>query len=529
LEFDPTLNQGKSYAMMKNYYLIVLIRSVNSCSPAMNDIGASAIDNEAYRLMRAGRFSEALPLAERAVAGARVCLPGHGFLASILLQLGRARDAEQVVAQAATLETGAAEAYDGLAYVSVALGRHERANAMYRRATELSPQTPRYWYNLACSERGFGRLAEAEEACDRGIALDAAQYRTYLLRSELRVQAVAENHIAELQALVARPDLDKPARTFLGYALAKELDDVRRFDEAFYWFAAAAQARRSQMTYDIAGDEHRLRRIAEVFPGNAGGSVQCRLRGSPPRQEAARCIFIVGLPRSGTTLMERILTGLPGVRSNGETENFSLALAAAAPKGAGDMFERAAAADPDVVAANYARFAHLNASSDRIVEKLPTNYLYVGAIHRALPAAKILLVRRSPLDSCFAMYRTLFGEAYPFTYDCDELARYYAAYDRLMNHWRTVLGDELHEIVYEDLVRQPQLVGAAAARHCGLTWTSEAIDIQRNKSVSLTASAAQVRRPIYGSSSGHWRRYHRHLAPLIAALRRCGVSVPEDA
>ena len=171
----------------------------------------------------------------------------------------------------------------------------------------------------------------------------------------------------------------------------------------------------------------------------------------------------------------------------------------------------------------------MNASEDWIIEKLPTNYLYVGAIRRALPAAKLLLVRRSPLDACFAMFRTLFGEAYPFSYDFDELARYYAAYDRLMHHWRGVLGDALHEIVYEDLVRNPRLVGAAIARHCGVAWNTEAIDIQANKSVSLTASAAQVRRPIYGSSSGRWRQYRQHLTPLVSALRRCGVTLPEDA
>jgi hypothetical protein len=139
------------------------------------------------------------------------------------------------------------------------------------------------------------------------------------------------------------------------------------------------------------------------------------------------------------------------------------------------------------------------------------------------------LVRRTPLDSCFAMFRTLFGDAYPFTYDWDELARYYAAYDRLVAHWRSVLGDALYEIVYEDLVREPQHVGAAVAARCELVWSPAALEIQKNQSVSLTASAAQVRRPVYGSSSGRWRRYRRHLAPLIAALRRCGVPLPDDA
>jgi hypothetical protein len=189
------------------------------------------------------------------------------------------------------------------------------------------------------------------------------------------------------------------------------------------------------------------------------------------------------------------------------------------------VFQRAAFADPGVVGDNYDQYAGAGAGDDSIVEKLPMNYLYAGAIHRALPGAKILLVRRSPLDSCFAMYRTLFGDAYPFSYDLNDLGRYYAAYERLMNHWRAVLGERLHEVVYEDLVREPARVGAGIARYCGFDWTDAAVDIQNNRSVSLTASAAQVRRPIYGSSSGRWRHYRRHLGPLIDTLRRNGIAL----
>ncbi len=482
---------------------------------------STAPDIEALRLLRAGKLEDARALAAQAVAGARRCVPAHGLLATILLRLGRADEAERTVLEALGRAPGAADAYDALAFVSMQLGRHERANDLYRRTVELAPGDPRFQYNLAASERAFGRLEEAEAACDRAIALDAAEYPSYLLRSELRVQTAAANHIDELQRqLSLRPDDDR-AQMFLGYALAKELDDIERYDDAFRWFAQAAATRRRHLDYDVATDERKLQRIAEAFPAHS-------VSGNVAEAESARYIFIVGLPRSGTTLLERILSGLPGVTSNGETENFSRSLLSAAPSTGADVFARAAAANPAAVGAHYARLAG-GTGDARVIEKMPLNYLYLGAIRRALPNARLLLVRRTPLDSCFAMYRTLFREAYPFSYDFEDLARYCAAYQRLIDHWLGSFGDSVYEVVYEELVRAPAEVGAAIAGHCGLPWNARAIDIEKNAAVSLTASAAQVRRPIYGSSSGRWRRYQRHLAPLVAALRQCGVSVPDDA
>jgi Tfp pilus assembly protein PilF len=489
----------------------------------VSDPGASALAAaEALRLLKAGQPEAALEYARRCVDGARVCLPAHGLLATVLMRLGRSGEAEQIIAHARTLGPGVADAYDALAFVSMALGRHQDANTLYRHATQAAGAEPRIWYNLACSERSLGRLAEAEAACDRAVALDQTQYPSYLLRSELRVQSPQANHIAELSARLQGAAHDYRARVFLGYALGKELDDLGRFDAAFYAFATAAGTRRSRLDYAVATDEHKLARIAACYPRANRDDAE----GGRAGEAGERHIFIVGLPRSGTTLLERILSGLPGVRSNGETGNFSRALLAAA-RGAGDVFAQAAAADPHAVASGYARLAEPGPAAQHIIEKLPLNYLYLGAIRRALPRARLLLVSRAPLDSCFAMYRTLFAAGYPFSYDLAELGRYYAAYQGLMQHWRAALGDALHEISYEELVREPERVGAGVAQYCGLSWSAAALEIQNNKSVSLTASAAQVRRPIYGSSSGRWRHYRAHLGPLIDTLRAHAVALPE--
>lgn len=476
----------------------------------------------AYKLMCEGHLERALPFAEAAVAGAVVCTPIHGMLATILHGLGRREEAERVMLTALQLDEGSADAYDALAHAAITLGQPGRAEALYRRAVEREPLTSRFWYNLASSARGLGHFAEAEAACNRSIVLDARAYSSYLLRSELRTQTIDRNHVAELEALLAGPSLDDRGRTALGYALAKEMDDLKRYDDAFRWYSEAASARRRRISYDVGIDEKKIERILETYPS-------AHLRTPAAQYDSPRYIFVVGLPRSGTTLLERILTGLPQVRTNGETDNFSRALLSATPPGNEDVFSRAARADPVAVARGYTLRAGASEKDAAVIEKLPLNYLYVGAIHRALPEAKILWIKRLPLDSCFAMYRTLFGQAYPFSYAFEDLARYFAAYDRLMCHWRSVLGGQLFEINYEELVTQPERIGAAVAGHCGLAWLASAIQIEENAAVSFTASASQVRRPIYTSSVGKWRHYAKHLEPLARRLSELGVSLHSAA
>lgn len=477
-------------------------------------------DLEAFRLLQSGRATEALSLARRAVANSRSCSPAHALLASVLLRLGDRAEAASVIAAALASPPGTADAYDALAFISLHLGQHERANALYRRAAEQVPHEARFWYNLASSERSLGRLIEAESACDRAIALDPRHYQTYLLRAELRVQTSSRNHVEAMERLLADPTATDRARMFLGYALAKELDDLECYDSAFHWYSQGAAARRRHLVYDVRHDEMKLTRIEQAFSAASPVVPSCPV-------DSGRFIFIAGLPRTGTTLVEQILVRLPGVVSNGETENFSRALLDETPIAGSDVFARAAAAPFDRVSLRYAQLAD-RPDCTKIIEKLPLNYLYLGAIRHALPAAAAVLLARDPIDSCFAMFRTLFGQAYPFSYDFVELARYYSAYSRLLDHWRQLLGNWAFEVHYENLVRHPAETGREIATACGVPWKSSALEVGAGSAVSMTASASQIRRPIYQSSAGKWRRYRRHLTPLVAALRSHGIAISDS-
>ena len=445
--------------------------------------------------------------------------PGSAMaqLLQVLVNRGHRKEATERIEAICTRSDLSADACDALAFHALRVGRHELSNTLYQRAVALAPEEPQLRYNLASSERSLGRLQSAAAAAERALRLDPQDYASLLLRSDVRRASAEANNVAQLSKLLGDEGSEQ-GRVVAGYALGKELHDLGRYDEAFAAYAAAASLRRANLNYDVKDDEAKLARIAEVFDAST-------VKSRSPALTGERHIFIVGLPRSGTTLLERILSALPGVRSNGETDNFSAALAQCAPATGGDVFQRFAAAPAACVFSTYDALASAEHEGEHRIEKLPHNYLYIGAIASALPGAKIVVLCRSPLDSCLAMYRTLFGTAYPFSYSFDDLARYFAAYQGLMRHWKAILGDRIVEVEYEGLVSDPATVMTRVAEACGLTWRDEALDLSMHSDASYTASASQVRGDIYRSSSGLWRKYERHLAPLRARLEALGVDL----
>jgi tetratricopeptide (TPR) repeat protein len=411
-----------------------------------------------------------------------------------------------------------------IAQMFTRLNQHRDAEKCYRRALETASDNAQYRYNLATSVIALGKMDEAEMLLDQVIARAPHDYDAYYNRATLRRQTVANNHIAQMEQLLSGPLQNPMGQVQLGFALAKELEDLGEHARAFAALKRGADTRRKMLSYRVEDDARAMREIASVFDTEALARVERGDRNPRP-------IFIVGLPRSGTTLIDRILSSHSRVESLGEVSDFATALMRAASKAKDkfDLIRESASADFAAVGRAYRGTTGAVATGAAwAIDKTPINFLYLGPIALALPDAVIIHVRRGAMDVCYAMYKTLFRMAYPFSYDLSDLARYYLAYRELMAHWRTALPGRFLEIDYEDLVANQECATRRLVAHCGLDWEEACLAFEKNDRPSLTASAAQVRQKIYGSSVGLWRSYSGELEPLARALRDAGVDIERE-
>jgi tetratricopeptide (TPR) repeat protein len=407
---------------------------------------------------------------------------------------------------------------------------YSSALAAYDEAIALAPARARYWFNRAAVRRFLGELELAERDYDVALRLDPADGEAWLNRSDLRVQSPQYNHLPQLESALSNGPADWRFRVPLRYALAKEYEDLGDSERSWQHLHAGAQLRRQNLQYDPQPDLNTVQWLIEGFPHAVPAAVPAVRSGPQP-------IFIVGLPRTGSTLVERILGNHSAVCSAGELTDFGTAVIeqvravqrsphAPAPTRK-DLVMASAQLDFAALGADYLRRVQprLRQQLPRFTDKLPLNYLYCGLIARALPAAPIVHVTRHPMAVCYAMYKVLFGQGYPFSYDLGEIADYYIAYRRLMEHWRTSLPGRVHEVAYEDLVGDPQGQGRALLAAVGLDWEEQCLQSHENAAPVATASASQVRRPIYASSISLWRRYEAQLAPIRSRLLAAGIAL----
>lgn len=446
-------------------------------------------------------------------------------LEALLMQqaMSAACDMAQALYQRACTTGMTARAWDKLAFYLGRMHQHAQALHCYDSALSLAPGEAALHFNRAMVLRFLGRMAEAEQAVNRCLALTPADSEALALRTDLRTQTAERNHVAQLQAQMQRTN-DPVARTRLHFALAKELEDLSRYQEAFSVLAAGARLRRTRMQYSVKQDLL----IMDALRRQHDTAFLADRSGGYPSSEP---VFILGMPRAGSTLLERMLASHSAFDSAGELDNFALQMvqqvkARGATAGREELVAQSRLIDFAALGKAYVDSTRpLTGHTPHFIDKLPLNFLYVGLIAKSLPKATIIHIHRNPMDSCYAMFKRLFHNAYPFSYQLDELAQYYAGYRRLMAHWHQCLPGRIIDVAYEDLVADAETTLTRVLSAMGLTFEPECLQYHRQQSASTTASAAQVRQQVYRSSVAKWRHYEQELAPLADALRAAGVSV----
>jgi tetratricopeptide (TPR) repeat protein len=466
-----------------------------------------------------GRTEEAAAEYRKALAAAPDNAQVHANLGHALDSLGRKEEAAGHYATAASLRSDLAEEATQRGRSLLSFNRAREAVAEFEKAVALGGGAVAAFIGLGEALVAVGRLDEARRSFEAGLALAPGNAVLHRLLLDVKRMTPGDPQLAALEALARDPTLPEADRIEAHFALGKACADLDENDRSFSALRRANMLMRERLRYDEAATLRRFQRIAEVFTP----ALMRRLRGAGDQSSVP--VLVVGMPRSGTSLIEQILASHPKVFGAGERKDLNAALGhLAVAKGAlvpypelvpglnggelrqlgGRYVEALSAAAPE---------------ARRIVDKMPGNFGYVGLVNLALPNARIIHARRDPVDTCFSCFATLFAENQPFCYDLAELGRYWVAYAALMAHWRRVLPEAVllevdYEVVVEDLEGQARRILA----HCGLEWDPACVDFHRTQRTVRTASAAQVRRPIYRSSVGRWRRHAAQLSPLLEAL-----------
>lgn len=443
-------------------------------------------------------------------------------LARLFLLAGQPLRADKALENAVKHNDGNPMVLDLIGSVYGLLGDQDEAAAWNDRAVEKEPESPQFLVNQANNHMFFGRLDEADDILRKVLKKQPGNAQAHWTLSNVRKTKDRE-HIEEVSKMVKRKDANPRALAFLYYGLGKEFEDLEEWDEAFEAFARGAAARRETIDFDEQSEIEMYEAFGDTFTADW-------LEQGKPGHDDPSPIFVVGQPRTGTTLVERIITSHSQVHSAGELKQFSTSVRRLAnyrePKRqSAKLAKLAANIDFGKLGKGYmVSTRKFRGDLPRFVDKLPPNYLYIPLILKALPNAKIVHLRRNPMDACFSSFKQLFAEAYFHSYDQAEMARHHARYYRLMERWREHFPGRFFDISYEETARNLEPNARALIEYLELPWEEACLHFHKQDSAVTTASAVQVRQPVHTKSIGRWRRYETQLDVMRETL--VGEKVP---
>jgi tetratricopeptide (TPR) repeat protein len=471
-------------------------------------------------LREQGRMDDAILCHRKAVSLDPDYAEAHVNLGNELQECGLVDEAIACFHQAIALQPDYADAHNSLGNALNELGRVDEAIACHRKAIELKPGCAEYHNNLGIELQEQDAPDAAWEAYETAVALAPRRGIFYYhLVSTGSVHADSP-HVARMQALAAEMDsLPEAEQVFLHFALGNVYGASGEVAKSFTHRLEGNRLKRRTIPYDEPGALEALGRLATIFTKDVLAT------GSRRGNDSSLPVFVLGMPRSGTTLVEQILASHPAVFGAGELMDLPMLLGQQRTADGVTNFAEAVAAlkSEGLARLGSAYLEKLSAhepSAARIVDKLPDNFMRVGFIHLALPRARIIHVRRDPVDTCLSCFSKLFVGMLPYTYDLAELGRYYRAYEALMAHWRAVLPPgAMLEVQYEDLVADLEGQTRRMLSYCDLPWDDRCLSFHKTKRTVKTASVTQVRQPLYGSSIGRWHAYADLARPLFDALQ----------
>ncbi len=453
--------------------------------------------------------------------------PDHGaawaHLAKLYMSEGQVNLADRALRETLRVKPGEPVVLDLIGTTLSLMGEYGAARAFYTLANDKRPDHPPFMQNLANNLVYHGETEAADAIFNRIIALqpDSPQSHWSLSSS---TRATDTRHIEKMRELAARHPSDPRGRAFYLYAIGKEYEDLQRWPEAFEAFSAGAAARRETVEYDEPAEIEMFDYLHENYTRSWFDALPA---GNPDPSP----IFVLGQPRTGTTLVERIITAHSQVHSAGELQQFGLAVRRLGDyrnprRFSMEMFAAARALEPRKVGGLYLQTSSkMRGTTPRFVDKLPQNYLMIPLILAALPNAKIVHLVRDPMDACFASFKQLFADAYLHSYDQREMARHHARYRRLMDCWRERFPGRFHDISYEETARDLEPNARALLTYLELPWEDACLEFHRQETAVSTASAVQVREPAHTRSIGRWRRYEKQLQPMVEELQNAGIPV----